>query len=188
MVKIKHKGFKKIEWVTYDHYYHNIKDNDLYEVLMFKDIYELYNRISGTELWQATLEKKDAVDARKKHPHIFRIEYSDKNTNIEPKPITKQNLPYEITGAQSVLLDSLKLREAGLLDTNIHKSEPTIKQNTPPNIKTKPGTSVVKMFKWTVKKTSFIIMWVIIGILGTVIGGLLLLCSINYLKNKGFHI
>jgi len=60
-------------------------------------------------------------------------------------------------------------------------------QITPHEIKRQSGTTVfVKIFKWTVNKTAFIIMWVIIGILGTVIGGLLLICCINYFKNKGF--
>lgn len=79
MIKIRQKQTKKVEWVTYDYYFHNV-NKDLYETLQIKDLYELYNSKDGTERWQATLEKKAANIALHKHPDIFRIEYSDKNT------------------------------------------------------------------------------------------------------------
>ncbi len=80
-VKIRQKQTQKTEWVDYEYYAHNIINNDLYKTLIIKDIYELYNRKTGVEVWQTTIEKTRALDALSKHPDIFRIEYSDKNTS-----------------------------------------------------------------------------------------------------------
>jgi hypothetical protein len=79
-VKVKQKQTKKIEWVDYEFYEYNIMNNDLYRTLVVKDIYELYNRKTGIEVWQTTIEKNKALEAINKHPNIFRIEYSKKNT------------------------------------------------------------------------------------------------------------
>jgi hypothetical protein len=132
-VKIKHKQLKKIQWVDYENYFHNYMNNDLYETLQMKDIYELYNRISGEEVWQTTLEKKAATEALKKHPNIFRIEYSKKNTEAKAndKPKITENIlhrpakrtRYEQTAADLVLE---KVREA-----NYDSSSEKHKINTP---------------------------------------------------------
>jgi hypothetical protein len=80
-VKIKQKQTKKVEWVDIQYYETNIKNNDLYKTLYIKDIYELYNRKTGVELWQTTLEKNKAIEALHNHPDIFRIEYSKENSH-----------------------------------------------------------------------------------------------------------
>ncbi|MEB0263447.1 MULTISPECIES: hypothetical protein [unclassified Mucilaginibacter] len=81
-IKIKQKQTGKIEYVSYEYCMSTINKN-LYEALEFKDLYELYNSNTGEEVWQGTIDKKDAFEAILKHPNIFRIEYSEKNTNLE---------------------------------------------------------------------------------------------------------
>lgn len=115
-VKIKQKQTKKIQSVTYHEYFHNV-NKDLYETLAITDIYELYNSISGKELWQATLEKDEAFKALNKHPEIFRIEYSDKNTKPKIRP-SKKDI-YEINLNDLSIIQANRanqLRDAGLLD------------------------------------------------------------------------
>ncbi|MDB5003067.1 MAG: hypothetical protein JWQ34_1292 [Mucilaginibacter sp.] len=102
-VKIKQTQQNKSQWVDYENYFHNYINNDLYETLQIKDVYELYNRISGQELWQTTLEKKAAIEALNKHPDIFRIEYSDKNTIVKPREKPKPTSQYEQTGSELIL-------------------------------------------------------------------------------------
>lgn len=94
-VKIRHIQLNKIEWVVWDNYFHNYKNNNLYQILEFKDIYELYNRKSGTELWQTTLEKDAAIEALKKHPDIFRIELSKLNGKTEKGIVNRLLAKYE---------------------------------------------------------------------------------------------
>jgi hypothetical protein len=94
-IKIKQKQTKIVSVVSYGDYYHNINKN-LYDVLSITGLYELYNSISGEELWQATVEEEDANAALLKHPNIFRITYSAKNTDYDA--VIKSGLdmlPYE---------------------------------------------------------------------------------------------
>jgi hypothetical protein len=79
-VKIKHKQLKQIKWINYQDYIQNYVNNDLYETLYIKNVYDLYNRKSGTELFQTSIEKEEAETALLKHPDIFRIAYSGENT------------------------------------------------------------------------------------------------------------
>src|ERR1700722_6052138 len=86
-VKIRHIQLKDIQWVDYEQFFHNYMNNNLYETLEIKDLYELYNRKDGEERHQTTLEKERAFEALKKHPDIFRIEYSELNS--KPKKSAK---------------------------------------------------------------------------------------------------
>jgi hypothetical protein len=64
------------------------------------------------------------------------------------------------------------------------KKIPNKTQNTPQIIKAKAGTVLVNILKWVSKKIDAII----IGIIITVIGGLLLICVIHYIGGRGFYI
>ncbi len=150
-VKIKHKQLKKTQWVDYENYFHNYMNNDLYETLAIKDVYELYNRISDVELWQTTLEKEAAETALKKHPEIFRIEYSDKNTKLKANTNVKsKEIIHEISLNDISIINAHRanqLRDAGLLDKNLPIKIPTI-TDIKTHIETHPkGTSFRKILK-----------------------------------------
>lgn len=70
-VKIRHKQLGDIKEVTYHEYFHNVNKN-IWSVLKIWDIAELYNSNTGTEVWQATIELEEAIEAINKHPDVFR--------------------------------------------------------------------------------------------------------------------
>jgi hypothetical protein len=78
-VEIKHKQLGDVKTVSYEEYFHNVNKN-LWEIIRIYDLAELYNSKTGPEVWQATLELNQAIEAVKRHPDIFRYEISNKNT------------------------------------------------------------------------------------------------------------
>jgi hypothetical protein len=189
MIKLRHKQTGK-EW-NYSATVWFSKGYDIndYDILEWSDVVELFydkaKKISDGKMAKSTAEKKI-----NEAPYIG-YWYED-----VPRPV-----PIAIRNPGQILSDAIsdnanevfehlrnQLPNEVLSNTNTPLTAPVIKQTQPQTKKIGTGTVVFKMFKWTANKTLFIIMWIFIGISGTVVGGLLLICILNYCKHKGFHL
>jgi hypothetical protein len=196
MIEIQHISTGEIKKVSVYSWDQNQENHNTWIIIKEYDLVQLYYHPADKKMsvQRHRMEKKDAIDFVKKNPDYFTVDLENR-LSIQDEPPPEVEPKYKINPnwkprtIKDKVIERYEKEHLHLgLDKNIPINNPTTIIAQPQITNNKPETWVSKIYKWIIEKTSFIFLWVLIGIIGGTIAGLLILCIVNYAHGMGFKL